>query len=57
MRKHEGNNATDRGRQRGEHRRNLKDKRHSGAWKLKRHDTKTCYKDRRIYGTKNIIRT
>ena len=41
MRKHEENNATDRGRQRGEHKRNLKDKRHSGAWKLKRHDTKT----------------
>ena len=41
MRKHEGNNTTDIGRQRGEHRRNLKDKRHSGAWKLKRQDTQT----------------
>ena len=39
MRKHEGNNTTDRGRQRGEHRRNLKDT--EGHGKSKQRHKKT----------------
>ena len=44
MRKHEGN-TTDGGSQRGEHRRQLKDKRHKRAWKFNKGNTQGNLKD------------
>ena len=41
----EGTRLTDRGRQRADHRKNLKDKRHKRAWKFNKENTQGNLKD------------
>ena len=45
MRKHEGNDTTDRRSQTGEHRRHLKDKRHKRAWNFNKGNIQGNLKD------------